>query len=314
MTDARRRAWLLIASFGASAALLKPVQDRVDARFRQPSTVLDVLYFGSPRVARALALGYNSLLADVYWMRSIQYYGRRDEAARRPVRYGNLVALLEITTELDPDLLDAYRFGGVFLAEPEPAGAGRPDQAIELLDRGIVRHPLEWRLYFDKGFTYFWFVKDYAKAAEAWLAASRLPTAPNWMEALAAMSLSRGGAVETARALWERQDQESNRQDVKKNARDHLISLRVDEDRWMLEFFVERYRKKFGAWPARLADLVRVGLLKYVPHDPSDTPYLYDPATGEVRLSPATGVLYLKIPYDYRAAFMEKLARAFGPN
>ena len=61
-----------------------------------------------------MALGYDRLLADFYWMRTIQYYGRRDEADKRPVRYKNLPTLLDITTTLDPDLMDAYRVGSRF--------------------------------------------------------------------------------------------------------------------------------------------------------------------------------------------------------
>jgi hypothetical protein len=247
-------------------------------------------------------------------MRAIQYYGRRDEAARRAVPYANLMPLLEITTTLDPDLLDVYHFGAAFLSEPRPLGAGRPDQAVMLLDKGITRHPLEWRLHFEKGFVYFWFEKDYTKAGQVWLAASRLSTAPEWMEGLAAMALSKSGAVETARALWERQYQHSERKDTKENARNHLISLQVDEERWSLEFLVRRFRRLRGRPPASLAELSTAGLLTRPPVDPSGVPYGYDAATGAVRLAPNTKVRYLKMPYDYEAAFLERLRKAFGPE
>ena len=97
----------LILACALSAALIKPVQDRLDDRVGKSTKVLDLLYFGSPTAVKRLALGYDGLLADVYWMRAIQYYGRREEAQRRPVLYGNLAALLDITTTLDPHLLNA---------------------------------------------------------------------------------------------------------------------------------------------------------------------------------------------------------------
>src|SRR5947207_8255973 len=90
----------LILACAISAALIKPVQDRLDDRVGKSTKVLDLLYFGSPTAVKRLALGYDGLLADVYWMRAIQYYGRREEAQRRPVLYGNLAALLDITTTL----------------------------------------------------------------------------------------------------------------------------------------------------------------------------------------------------------------------
>ena len=55
-------------------------------------------------------------------------------------------------------------------------------------------------------------------------------------------------------------------------------------------------------------------MLTFVPRDPSGTPYQYDPASGAVRLSPATKLRYLKVPADYEAAVREDLARKYGPE
>jgi len=305
------RARALLGTCVVLALLIKPVQDRVEARLGQQSIVADQLYFGSPAAVKKMSLGYECLLADVYWMRTIQYYGRRGEAAKRPVRYKNLGTLLDITTTLDPDLLDAYRAGSSFLAEADPIGAGQPREAIKLLDKGISRHPLQWRLWFDKGFVYFWFLKDFKSAGEAWLAASRLSTAPPWMEGLAAMGLSRSGAVQTAKTLWQHQYHESNRADVKENARNHLLSIQVVEDLSTLEFFLNKYRERTGSFPQRLDDLVRAGFLRYIPRDPLGTPYQYDPKIGEIRLDPQTKVRRLDVPEAYREAYLERIARLY---
>ena len=95
-------------------------------------------------------------------------------------------------------LMDAYRVGSIFLAEPDPVGAGQPQEALKLLDKGIRAHPQDWRLHYDKGFVYYLFLQDYKAAGETWLAASRLSSAPYWMAGLAAMSMSKGGAIEMA--------------------------------------------------------------------------------------------------------------------
>ena len=306
--------WFFWAAVLAAVFLIKPAQDRIDTRLAPLSAGRDLLYFSSPVVVKKLALGYDPLLADIYWMRAIQYYGRRQEAARRPVRYGNLAALLDITTTLDPDLIDAYRSGASFLSEPDPIGAGQPHEALKLLDKGIALHPLEWRLAFDKGFVYFWFLRDYNKAGRVWLAASRQTGTPPWMEGLAAMALSKSGAVETAKALWQRQYQESTRADVRENARNHLLSIQVDEDLWALEFFIEKYTEKRRVYPRRLQDLVQEGLVRYIPQDPLGAPYQYDPATGAVGLSPASKVRYLTLPYDYRKTYREKLEQLYRPR
>jgi tetratricopeptide (TPR) repeat protein len=274
--------------------LIKPVQDGFEARRGEPGPDPDLLYFSSPALVKKMALGYDGLAADLYWMRTIQYYGRRDEANKRPVRFKNLSRLLEITTVLDPDLLDAYRAGSCFLAEPDPVGAGQPREAIDLLERGIRAHPSEWRLVYDKGFIYYWFVRDYRAAAEIWLEAAKIPGAPQWIESLAAVSFSKGGSLEMAAMLWRRQYEEATRADVRENARNHLISIEVDRELAILGSAIAVYWQKLGSFPAHLRELAAVQAGEIAIVDPSGIPYDYDPATGGVSLSPDTKVRYLK--------------------
>jgi tetratricopeptide (TPR) repeat protein len=298
-SGASRRTWICFAVCLVCAALLKPVQDRLESRLASNGPEPDLLFFSSPAMLRSMALGYDGLAADFYWMRVIQYYGRREEASKRPVRYKNLAALLDITTTLDPHLIDAYRAGSSFLAERDPIGAGQPEEAIRLLEKGIRHHPKEWRLLFDKGFIYYWYLNDFKAAGDVWLSASRLPETPHWMESLAAMSLSKGGAIETAMALWQRQFQESTRADIRENAGNYLVSIQVAKDLRRLEALVFKYRMKAGSFPRSLEEARGEKTGKYNLADPLGTPYDYNPETGTVSLSPETKVRYLQIPEDH---------------
>ncbi len=126
------------------------------------------------------------MAADLYWIRAIQYYGgtkRRVEAemqwpapppslAKLPDDYPLLYPLLDITTTLDPRFNVAYRFGAVFLAEAYPGGAGRPDLAIALLEKGLRARPDKWEYMQDIGFVHYWYVHDY-KAAADWFRPGR---------------------------------------------------------------------------------------------------------------------------------------------
>ena len=282
------------------AVLIKPVQDKFESRRGEQEPEPDLLYFNSPAAVKSMALGYDNLLADFYWMRAIQYYGRREEADKRPLRYKNLSTLLDITTTLDPNLVDAYRAGGIFLAEPDPLGAGQPHEALKLLDKGIRAHPQDWQLRYDKGVVYFWFLQYYQAAGEVWLAASKLSSAPFWMAGLAAMSLSKGGAVEIALALWQRQYQESSRKDIRENARNHLLSFQVARELWTLELLLEKFRAATGSYPKNLQELLRRQKRKYATADPSGVPYAYDPQTGNVWLSLESKVKYLSVPQTYK--------------
>jgi hypothetical protein len=293
-----RQPWLIVGVCLICAVLVKPVQDRCDSRRAQSEP--DLLYFSSPAAVKSMALGYDGLLADFYWMRAIQYYGRREVADKRPVRYKNLSTLLDITTTLDPHLLDAYRVGSDFLAEPDPVGAGQPREALKLLDKGIRVHPQEWRLYYDKGFIYYWFLQDYRAAGETWLEASKLPSSPYWMPGLAAMSMSKGGAIEIALTLWQRQYQESDRADIRENARKHIVSFQVAKDLWTLEILLEKYRAAAGSFPPSLRDLLRGQKHRCATADPSGIPYAYNPQTGVVSLNPKSEIQYLSVPETYK--------------
>ena len=56
------------------AAVIK-LQIVREQRFPQAETAQQILYISSPAVMTRLALSYDALLADLYWIRAIQYYG-----------------------------------------------------------------------------------------------------------------------------------------------------------------------------------------------------------------------------------------------
>src|SRR5256885_17006360 len=118
-------------------------------------------------MVKFLSLEYARLMADVYWTRVVQYYGSKSE--RREQNLDSLWPLLDLATTLDPNLMPAYRFGSTFLAEARAVGAGRPDLAIQLLERGIRENPEQWRLYQDPGHGYYSLVRHNPRASEAYL-------------------------------------------------------------------------------------------------------------------------------------------------
>src|SRR5678815_5883636 len=115
---------LLVVCLAAAVMFLR----RVD-QLRTNAT-LDVLYVTSPKMVKRMSLGYDGLLADIYWTRAVQYFGNRHHEGAQ--RYDLLAPLLEITTGLDPHLLVAYEYGSNFLAPMPPGGGGMPERAIQL--------------------------------------------------------------------------------------------------------------------------------------------------------------------------------------
>ncbi len=172
---------------------------------------------------RDLSLGFDGLLADLYWTRAVQYYGRA-RLTKRP-NYRELGRLLRIATDLDPHLLVAYRFGSIFLAERPPGGAGEPQQAMQLVQRGIVANPNYWRLWQDWGFVEYWDLHNYSVAARIFLAGSNRPGAEIWMKTLAASIAAKGGEIETSRLLWMEVYKTAANAQVRASALEHLRKL-----------------------------------------------------------------------------------------
>src|SRR5262249_6230127 len=111
--------------------------------------------------------------------------------------------LLDLTTSLDPSFNIAYRFGSIFLAEPYPGGAGRPDLAIALLEKGLRHQPDKWEYMQDIGFVHYWWRHDYKTAAEWFDKAGQVPEAPWFLKSLAANTLAEGGDRRSSRLMWE---------------------------------------------------------------------------------------------------------------
>ena len=259
----------LIASLIGSVLVLR----RVD-QIRPQATLDDVLYVNSPKLVKRISLGYDGLMACIYWTRAVQYFGHRHYEMAQS--YNQLAPLLEITTHLDPHLVVAYQFGASFLAPKPPNGAGEPDRAIRLIQYGIEHNPDDWQLYYNLGFIYYTELKDYVKAADAFARGSQIPNAHPFLKILAAQMAQHAGELETARMLWTATFENSKNTQIRENAAEHLRALKVDEDVTMLQNAVTRFGQRAGRVPSSMAELLAVEGIHGTPADPDGNPYKLD--------------------------------------
>ena len=204
----------------------------------------ELIFLPSEAKFTRLSGGYSGLLAAIYWTRAVQYYGRQRLAHAK--EFALLGPLLDITTNLDPHLLIAYRFGSLFLAGKPPEGAGDPQRAIYLLERGIVANPDYWRFWEDLGFIYYWDMNDYADAARAFQTGSKSPGALLWMRALAASVAAQGGEIQTSRILWTEIARTAEADSIRHSAELHLAALDTEEALRKLDGLLALYKQKAG--------------------------------------------------------------------
>jgi hypothetical protein len=269
--------------FVALVPLVPVCQTQVDRALGEYRSQQEVLYVHTGERLRRLVPGFAAILADIYWLRTVQYYGGQ-KAFSLEKRYELLRPLIDVTTTLDPKLELAYRYGAIFLSEPWPSGPGKPEEGIEVLEKGVRALPLAWRLRWDLGSIWYFFMHDARRAAEVLVEASKIPGAPFWLESLGGSMLAKGGDRAVSREIWKRQ-YENGWGNMKDNALHHLRILDALDQRDALSGLVARFVEKAGRRPRSLAELVAVGLLRSVPVDPTGVPFEYDAETGRVKIS-----------------------------
>jgi tetratricopeptide (TPR) repeat protein len=288
---------ILIAGMG----LLYPMQRWIDNTSPRQTVSEESLYFASGKTIKKMSLGFNALAADIYWIRTVQYFGRKlidsgkplSSAATRDLRMDLLAPLLNIVVTLDPQHIPAYRFGAIFLPERDmPA-------AIVLVEQGISANPNEWRLYQDLGYIYWQAgnasaeeqADNYAKASDWYEKGSAVPGAPWWMRDLAGLMKIKGGSREAARAVYSAYVT-SDDPNVRGQAIDRLNQLRALDEMDAINGLLARYKEQAGACPLDLRVLAsRFRSMNLtlnddsMPVDPGGFAYSYDSAKCKVELA-----------------------------
>ncbi|HQR39165.1 MAG TPA: hypothetical protein PLF26_12280 [Blastocatellia bacterium] len=286
-----------------AVAAIGPVQHWLE-HAAAPSVVEDeALYLSNGDAVKAMALGYDSLLADVYWMRAIQYFGGKvlsdqtildQQSDRLPL----LHPLVDVATTLDPQLIPAYRFGSYFIHD-----YGRPAEARALLEKGIRNNPDNPWLYQDLAFAE-WQDGDCAHASQVYAAGAERPNAPSWMRSMSAAVLADCGqrslAVQMLRTMYESTEDPRIRADIKRQLDVYQALDELD----LLNAAVAFYAERIGPRPRSLAQVVRTILPRPQPGlpnltldrtgspvDPNGVPYVYDADTGVVSADPSSMTL-----------------------
>ena len=264
------------------AAIVAPqAQSRVDSALSAMGPEPDTSSVWTGRVVRALSFGYSDLLADLYWMRAIQYYGRQKLAG---TGFADLSPLLETAAELDPRFEIVYRYGAVFLSEPSPVGAGMPGPGVKFLGLGADRNPTNWRLRQEQGLFTFFYLNDPKRGSEVLLRASLIPGAPAWMTALAAQILSKGGELEAALNMWTIIHDQSEPGVLRDNAADQIKIVQSRIMARALQEAVRNHREQTGDTKATLPDLQRAGVVRRIV-DLAGVEFAFDPESGAVSIA-----------------------------
>lgn len=256
--------------------------------------------------ARRMSLGFSGLVADWYWMRSLQYVGRKLISQPGDVQIDDLKALnlnllyplLDTATTLDPQFMAAYEYGGVVLP------AINEDDAIKLLKKGLAHNPTYWRFHQYLGFIY-WKRGDFKTASAVYAEGARIPGVPSWMQQMSARMEAEGGSRALAREMYQRMMDEADDEQVKELAARRILQVHSFEERDVVRRILEDFKGRHGRcaanWreveqqlrAARLPDKSGLRLdASGAPLDPAETAYLLVKDGCDVDLD-----THSKVPY-----------------
>jgi tetratricopeptide (TPR) repeat protein len=261
-----------------------------------PNAIDESLYLDG-KTARRISLGFNGLAADWYWMRSLQYVGRKiindsdvpiDNLGLLNLKL--LAPLLDTATTLDPEFQDPYEYAAIVLP------AINVNDAIRITKKGIDANPNAWRLYHHLGYIY-WQQHDYQAASEMYGRGAQIEGAPPWMEAMKAKMAADGGSRSTAREIYTRMYDQSADEKVKDMARKRLLQLDSLDQRDGLRKLFAAYQARTGKCPQTWKEsepvfraLPIVGDAAGAPLDPTGVPYVLRAGACEVELDPKSEI------------------------
>ena len=272
-----------LIAFVVAAALVVATEGRIDREFEAMGPEPDVSSVWTGPVVRAFSFGFADVLADLYWLRAVQYYGR-EKVANAPAAYANLAPLLETAAELDPRFEIVYRYGAVFLSEAPPIGAGQPKKGVALLKKGADRNPLKWSLRQDQGFFTFVYTGDAIGGAAILRQAAEIPGSPPWLRPLAAKVLADGGNLEASVQMWTIIRDQSEPGVLRINAETQLEVVKNRLFARQVQERIAEYQKRTGDRTSTLDELQARGVIPGT-GDLAGIPFDFDSKTGVVSIS-----------------------------
>ena len=168
---------------------------------------------------RLVSFGFDKLLADLYWLSFISYYG--DGVARQKDNYMLADKYLDLITSLDPQFVQAYWF----IAFTVGSDQKNPERADELLKRGIEANPNNWYIPYIAGFNQYMFAKNELKAAKYYRMAAKFPEAPVWLGRQAEILEAKIPSMIKEINIWNDVYHSVNEAGLKERAREKLLRL-----------------------------------------------------------------------------------------
>lgn len=277
------RGWLWVLSLLALVSIgsLQAVWDTAAAPYKteRKKAALLLAEPALPTVTnlKFLSLNQRGALADLLWLKSIQYFGQGNPYGKYP----SLGKIMDTVTRLDPKFAYPYAFSLVVLPYMDQTPI-----AIEIGERAQTALPGDGLLTFYLASAYHLNVKDYARAGALYEKASREKGAPPASKELAGVALSSANTSSADRlaalAFWKTVFDNANDDSERDRAAKWYGHMQVV---YALEQAAEQYKKEQGSYPENLEVLRDKGYIPSIPDSPINRLLVLNPETGRIDFS-----------------------------
>jgi hypothetical protein len=230
-------------------------------------------------VLRVLGAGHINLVADYYWVQTLQATGR----ATTPEEFRDIFDYADMVTDLDPKYREVYVFAGAVI----PVQLGRAKwantaESTRILEKGYREAPDHILLRILYAFNLSTYEHQPRRAAEIMAETARMPNAPKYLGALATRLFAAAGDFDLGLSLAESLYDESTDAETKAAFELRLKELKLERELVRIDSAAVSYLAREGRRPPDIAALLAAGDLDRPPVDPFGGGFTFD-KSGEAR-------------------------------
>lgn len=190
----RDRTWIgiiaLVLLMAASVQMIGKADDLKPTDWTESR----LTYLPSGKLLKPMAMDLDEAMADLIWIQAMMYFA---DAYLTGKSYQWMGHMLDVITQLNPHMYQAYEFAGVGLTKQK----GQLPKTLRLLDRGIEVFPKDWRLRVYASLAQLAHDSDFTLAAEYLKPVTLDSEVPDHIRTLCATLLSKGGGRRVALAF-----------------------------------------------------------------------------------------------------------------
>ena len=232
----------------------------------------ELLYLPTAEMLHLTSLGNASLVADLLYLWSIQYYSQFQPHER----FLYLETVYNLITDLDPLYHDAYRIGALIMQiQVGPGDDERQQAVIRLFDKALRNMPNDWEIAEAAAWDMYIRYRDMDQAIRYIEVGAAIPGAAHRLRRALGVWRDREGEMTVDEALqyWDQALEESDSAYDRAVCERQLYRLYASRDEERLNPMLESWSERTGSCPASWQPLIDAGWLKKVPVDYFGQPY-----------------------------------------